>query len=79
MNADVERFFEECRADPWFRERLDDLDLMEERFEKFYLDGDESAEWQDIWDRIREVVTRKEPVIERFKVLGPMLREILID
>jgi hypothetical protein len=78
MDADLERFFEECRADPWFRERPEALKGHEEIFEKFYRAGDESPEWQEIWDRIREVVTRKEPLMDRVKALIPILEEIKV-
>jgi hypothetical protein len=37
MDADVERFFEECRADPWFRDQPEALKGHEEIFEEFYL------------------------------------------
>jgi hypothetical protein len=80
VDADVERFFEECRADPRYRQQPEVIgamiDAIEERFEKFYLAGDESASWQDIWDRIREVVTRKEPLMERAKALISVLEEM---
>jgi hypothetical protein len=78
MDADVERFFEECRADPWFRDQPEALKGHEEIFEEFYLAGDESPEWQEIWDRIREVVTRKEPLMERVKALIPILEKIKV-
>jgi hypothetical protein len=78
MDADVERFFEECRADPWFRDQTEALKGHEEIFEEFYLAGDESPEWQEIWDRIREVVTRKEPLMERVKALIPILEKIKV-
>jgi hypothetical protein len=77
MDADVERFFEECRADPWFRERPEVHSRLEELFEKFYREGDESANWQDIWDRIREAVTRKESLRQRVQALDPILEEII--
>jgi hypothetical protein len=39
MDADVERFFEECRADPRYRQQPEligvMIDKIEERFEKF--------------------------------------------
>jgi hypothetical protein len=77
MDADVERFFEECRADPYFRERPTALDRLEDTFEKFYRAADDYPAWQDIWDRIREIVTQKKPLIERFKVLVPIVQEII--
>ena len=52
------------------------IDAIEERFESFYLAGDELASWQDIWDRIREVVTQKEPLMERAKALISVLEEM---
>ena len=76
MNADVQRFFEECRAEPFFQDKPSALDHMEEGFDKFYRAGDDNPAWQDIWDRIREVVTRQKPLIERFKALAPILQEI---
>jgi hypothetical protein len=76
MDADVESFLDECRADPWFREQPGALDHTEEMFEKLYREGDESAKWQEVWDRIREIVTRKVSLFERFKALFPILQEI---
>jgi hypothetical protein len=50
---------------------------MAETFEKFYQEADESAAFQDFWDRIRETVTRKKPLMERFKALVPLFRKIV--
>ena len=48
MNKDMERFLDECRADPHFQEHLDHLDVIENLFEDMYHDGDESADQQNI-------------------------------
>jgi hypothetical protein len=72
MNDDVERFFEECRAERFFQNNPDVFEDMIETFEKLYREADESPAWQDFWDLVREIVTRKEPLIERFKALAPL-------
>jgi hypothetical protein len=78
VNADVERFIEECRADPWFRKDPEGLDHMEEVFETFYRAADETPAWQDFWDRIREIVTqRNRSLNDRFAVLVPIMAEII--
>jgi hypothetical protein len=55
----VESFLDECRADPWFRDRPELLDRIEEVLTKFYRASDQNPEWQAIWDRICEILEQK--------------------
>jgi hypothetical protein len=56
MDEDVERFFEECRADGLCRDKPETFDYLMEILEKVYRQGDESAAFQEFWDDIREIV-----------------------
>jgi hypothetical protein len=77
MNAELERFFEECRADPWFRERPERLDHFEEVLIKIYKGGDDDPKWQTLDDRIREIIARKNrTLIERCDELGALLSRV---
>ena len=48
-----------------------------EILEKVYRQGDESAEFQEFWDDIREIVARKEPRIERLGAVMARLQRII--
>ena len=70
MNKDMERFLDECHADPHFQEHLDHLDVIENLFEDMYHDGDESADQQKHWDQIRAIATEfSRPLRERWDEL----------
>ena len=70
MNKDMERFLDECRADPHFQEHLDHLDVIENLIEGMYHDGDESADRQNHWDQIRAIATEfSRPLCERWDAL----------
>jgi hypothetical protein len=74
---EIEGFLDECRADPWFRDRPELLDRLEEVLTKFYRAGDDSPEWQAIWDRICGILQQKsETLVEQCKVLVPVLLQI---
>jgi hypothetical protein len=77
MDADVERFFEECRADGLCRDNPETFDHLMEVLEKLYREADESAAFQEFWDDIREIVARKEPRIERLSAIMPRLQSII--
>jgi len=59
MNEDVECFLEECRADAFFQNNPNAVDRIEDLLTKFYHEADESPAWQELWDRIREIITRR--------------------
>jgi hypothetical protein len=77
MNEDVERFFEECRADGLCRGNPENFDHLMEILEKIYREADESAAFQEFWDDIREIVARKEPRIERLTAVMARLQRII--
>jgi hypothetical protein len=63
---EIESFLDECRADPWFRDRPEFLDRVEEVLTKFYRASDDNPERQAIWDRVCEIVEQKnEALVER--------------
>jgi hypothetical protein len=76
MNADVEKFFDECRNDPHFA-KVGGLEQLVETFEQIYQEANESAAFQELWDSVREIVTRREPLIERFKALAPLIQKFV--
>lgn len=77
MNAELERFFEECRADPWFVAHPAAIDKIEEVFTKIHLEGDDDPNWQDFDDRIRVIIAQKDlPLIKRFEALAGMLSNL---
>jgi hypothetical protein len=59
MNEDVERFFEERRADGLCRDNAENFDHLMEIVEKVYREADEPAAFQESWDDIREIVARE--------------------
>jgi hypothetical protein len=69
MDQDVERFFEECRADGLSRDNPEAFEHLMDAFEKLYQGGNESAAFQELWDDIREIIARKESHIERLKAI----------
>jgi len=80
MDDDVERFFEECRADGLCQDNPENFDHLMEILERFYQEADESAAFQEFWDEIRKIVGRNEPrierlnaIMERFSVIAPLL------
>jgi hypothetical protein len=75
MNEDVERFLEECRADAFFQNNPNAVDRIEDLLTKFYHEADESPAWQEVWDRIRGIITGKAPLIERFEELLLFLKK----
>ena len=76
MNEDVERFLEECRTDPFFQNNPNGVDRIEDLLlTRFYHEADESPAWQELWDRIREIITRKAPLVERFEELLLFLKK----
>jgi hypothetical protein len=75
MNEDVERFLEECRAGAFFQNNPNAVDRIENLLTKFYHEADESPAWQELWDRIREIITRKAPLVERFEELLLFLKK----
>jgi hypothetical protein len=77
MNADVDRFLEECRADPFFRNDTKAVDQIEEVLIKFYREADESPAFQAFWDQLRSIVTRREPLMDRFQSLLPLIQKLV--
>ena len=75
MNEDVERFLEGCRADAFFQNNLNGVDRIEDLLTRFYHEADESPAWQELWDRMREIITRKAFLIERFEELLLLLKK----
>jgi hypothetical protein len=76
MDADIEHFFEECRADSSHDRKI--IDDAEEAFRALYRLGDESPGWQEIWDRTRKIISAKQrPLKQRLSELIPMLKEIV--
>ena len=75
MNEDVERFLEECRADAFFQNNPNGVDRIEDLLTKFYHEADEFPVWQELWDRIRGIITVKAPLIERFEELLLLLKK----
>ncbi len=77
MDQDVERFFEECRADGLCRDNPENFDDLMEILERVYREGDESVAFQEFWDDIREIIARKEPRIERLSAVIARLQRIV--
>jgi hypothetical protein len=77
MNADVDRFLEECRADPFFRNDTKAVDQIEEVLIKFYREADELPAFQAFWDQLRSIVTRREPLMDRFQSLLPLIQKLV--
>jgi hypothetical protein len=75
MNEDVERFLDECRADPFFQDNPTGVDRIEDLLTKFYHEADESPAWQELWDRMRGIITQRTPLIERFEELLLLLKK----
>jgi hypothetical protein len=75
VNEDVERFLEECRIDPFFQNNPNGVDRIEDLLTRFYHEADESPAWQELWDRMRGIITRKAPLIERFEELLLLLKK----
>jgi hypothetical protein len=74
---ELESFIDECRADPWFRDRPELLDRIEEVLTRFYRASDGNPESQAIWDRVCEILEQKnEALAERCKALVPVLQQI---
>jgi hypothetical protein len=69
MDEEVERFFEECRPDGLSRGNPEAFERLMDTLEKLYQEGNESAAFQEFWDDIREIVTRKESHIERLTAI----------
>jgi hypothetical protein len=78
MDADVERFFDECRADGLCRDNPENFDPLMEILETFYLEADESASFQEFWDDIREIAAGKEPRMERLSEIEARLKSIYL-
>jgi hypothetical protein len=57
----VEHFLEECRADPFFQDNPNGVDRIEDLLTRFYHEADESPAWQELWDRMRGIITQKAP------------------
>ena len=77
MDEDVERFFEECRADGLSRDNPEAFQHLMDKLEKLYQEGNESAVFQELWDDIREIVARKESHIERLTAIVARWKKIL--
>jgi hypothetical protein len=76
MDADIERFFAECRVDSSHDPEI--IDDAEEAFRALYRLGDESPVWQEVWDRTRKIISSTErPLKERLSELIPMLKGIV--
>jgi hypothetical protein len=75
MNEDVARFLDECQVDPFFQDNPTGVDRIEDLLTKFYHEADESPAWQEVWDRIRGIITGKAPLIERFEELLLFLKK----
>jgi hypothetical protein len=74
---EIESFLDECRADPWFRDRPELPDRIGDVLTKFYRASDDNPEWQAIWDRVCEILEQKnEALVERRKALVPVLQQI---
>jgi len=65
---ELESFLDECRADPWFRDRPELPDRIEEVLTKFYRASDDNPEWQAIWDRVCEILEQKNEALPNSRV-----------
>jgi hypothetical protein len=78
MNAEIERFLEECRATPWFTEHAELLDSLEAFLAKVYRGGDDNPSDQALCDRICEIIGQNNlPIQERYIALADFLAGLL--
>jgi hypothetical protein len=77
MDADVESFFEECRAHGLCRDTPENFDHLMGILEKFYLEADELASFQEFWDDTRGIAARKEPRMERLSAIVARLKSVI--
>ncbi len=74
MNPEVERFFDECRAEPWYRTDPEVLEKVEEDFRLLYALADHSPARQREWDRITDIVQAKDRSLsDRLRALAKLL------
>jgi len=73
MNAGLEQFFAECRADPEISANAEGLDKLEELFTAVYRAGDTDP--PD--DRVRQIIAQKRPLKERVAALTALPSKIL--
>ena len=74
MDAELERFLEECRS---FLEP-EELDAAEQVLRGWYANADDSPEWRNTWDRLRTAINpSSKPVHERLVEVIPLLQAML--
>jgi hypothetical protein len=74
---EIERFLDECRADPWFQSRPDLVDWLDGMLTNLYLGGD-GPEWQVIWNQVRSILERtSDPPVDRCQALAAALQSVL--
>lgn len=79
MNAALEQFFGECRADPWFVAHPETLENIEEFLTKIHRAGDENTASQALDDRICAIIGQKHlTLIARFQALSVLVKEAFI-
>jgi hypothetical protein len=75
MDADIERFLEECRT--FFTP--EECDAAERVLRGWYEKADDSPEWQETWDRLREAINPpSKPIRERLVNVIPLLQKMLL-
>jgi hypothetical protein len=76
MDADVERFLEESRT--FFTP--EECDAAERVLRGWYEKANDSPEWQEMWDRLREAISPpSKPIQEKLTKVMPLLRAMLSD
>jgi hypothetical protein len=74
MDADVERFLEENRT--FFT--LEECDAAERVLRGWYEKANDSPEWQEMWDRLREAINPpSRPIQEKLTKVMPLLQAML--
>jgi hypothetical protein len=76
MNAELERFLDECRTHPWFGQP-EAFDKIEDCLTKIYRAGDDDPKWQSFDDQIREIIAQENrTLIERWEELAALLSTV---
>jgi hypothetical protein len=74
MDADVERFLEESRT--FFTPK--ECDAAERVLRGWYEKANDSPEWQEMWDRLREAISPpSKPIQEKLTKVMPLLQAML--
>lgn len=78
MNPEIERFLDECRAEPWFRDNPAVLEGVETFLAKVYHSADDDPDDQALCDRICEIIGKTDqPLHDRYVALRDLLAGLL--